>query len=349
MLVDRFSLRVCATLLLAMVLVFAWVAGPAVASTVIHQVQRGDSLYAIARRYGVSIDALVRENQITDPDRLSVGMRLVIPSGTVIHEVARGETLSGIAQHYGVDLESLVAANDIANPHLLQVGQRLVIPGREAAGARAPAVSRSGPAAPAEDPGRDDVITHTVVGGDTLWDLARQYGTTPPAIAAASGIGVNSTLQIGQLLTIPAPTAGAEIAGARAVPWREVHRMFRVGATARVTDVDTGLTFQIVRRGGANHADCEPLTATDTATMRRIWGGWSWDRRAIVVEFDGHRIAASMHAMPHGRDSIAGNQFAGHFCVHFLNSMTHGSAYTASGIAQRDAQHQAMVRKAVGR
>lgn len=347
MLVDRTSLRVCATLLLAFLLASAWMSGPVSARTVIHQVQRGDSLYSIARQHGVSITALVQANQITDPNRLSVGMQLVIPSGNITHEVARGETLSGIAQQYGVEVQELATANGITNPHRLQVGQRLVIPGRVSTTSRAPAVSRSGEVAPAQDP--EETTTHRVAGGDTLWDLAQHYGTTPQAIAAASGIEVTSTLRVGQTLIIPAPGAAAQTTGARAIPWREVHRMFGVGEKARVTDVETGLTFQIVRRGGTNHADCEPLTATDTATMRRIWGGWSWDRRAIVVEFDGHRIAASMHAMPHGRDSVAGNQFPGHFCVHFLNSMTHGSAYTASGIPQRDPQHQAMVRKAEGR
>jgi LysM repeat protein len=347
MLVDRSLLRACAALLLALVLVPVWVAGPAAAAAVVHQVQRGDSLYSIARRYGVSIAALVQENQIADPDRLSVGMQLVIPSGNLTHEVARGETLSGIAQKYGVDVQELASANDIVNPHRLQVGQRLVIPGRTSGTSRVAAVSRSGEAAPAEDP--DEPITHKVASGDTLWELAQRHGTTPQAIAASSGIAVTSTLQVGQILTIPAAGAGVQTTGARAIPWREVHRMFRVGETARVTDVDTGLTFEIVRRGGTNHADCEPLTANDTATMRRIWGGWSWDRRAIVVEFDGHRVAASMHAMPHGRDTVAGNRFPGHFCVHFLNSMTHGSAYTASGVPQRDPQHQAMVRKAIGK
>lgn len=95
------------------------------------------------------------------------------------------------------------------------------------------------------------------------------------------------------------------------------------GATFTVKDVSTGKTFTCRRWSGANHMDSEPLTATDTATMKAIYGGsWSWNRRAILVMYNGHVYAASMNGMPHGTSTIS-NNFDGHFCIHFYNSRTH--------------------------
>ncbi len=107
----------------------------------VHVVQRGETLYSIARRYGVDMWAIVRANNISNPNRIYVGQRLVIPgssppspspspppSGT-IHVVQRGETLYSIARRYGVDLWAIVRANNISNPNRIYVGQRLVIPG----------------------------------------------------------------------------------------------------------------------------------------------------------------------------------------------------------------------------
>lgn len=97
------------------------------------------------------------------------------------------------------------------------------------------------------------------------------------------------------------------------------------GATVTIKDVKTGKTFTAVRWSGANHMDTEPATRDDTAAMKDIYGGdWSWDRRAILVKYNGHVYAASMNGMPHGT-STRDNGFDGHFCVHFYKSRTHGT------------------------
>lgn len=98
------------------------------------------------------------------------------------------------------------------------------------------------------------------------------------------------------------------------------------GATFTVKDVKTGHTFTVKRWSGANHLDAEPYSKDDTATMKTIYGGsWSWKRRAILVKYDGHVYAASMNGMPHGTSTIDGNNFDGHFCIHFYGSKTHGT------------------------
>lgn len=96
------------------------------------------------------------------------------------------------------------------------------------------------------------------------------------------------------------------------------------GAKYTITDVKTGLSFRARRFGGWYHADSEPITASDTATMKRISGGkWSWNRRAIWVTYGGKTVAASMHTMPHMVNPTPSNGFDGHFCVHLYKSKVH--------------------------
>lgn len=142
----------------------------------------------------------------------------------------------------------------------------------------------------------------------------------------------------------------------------QVRDIWKRGTNATVTDVDTGKTFQIKRTYGTNHADVEPLTKEDTNTIKEIWGGFSWQRRAVVVQVGQYTLAGSMTAMPHagldnksegtyisGRsagygwgynyDAVKGNGIDGHMDIHFKNSRTH-----STNVVQKI--HQDMVKKA---
>ncbi|KRE90469.1 hypothetical protein ASG89_09280 [Paenibacillus sp. Soil766] len=126
------------------------------------------------------------------------------------------------------------------------------------------------------------------------------------------------------------------------LPWEEANLVLPKYSSFTVVDLMSGLTFEGQRRAGSHHADVQPLTKTDSATLKSIYGGkWSWDRRAVLVKLDGRTLAASMHGMPHGGDGIPGNDFNGHFCIHFLGSVTHGSRSV-------DPAHQVMVHRAAG-
>jgi spore germination protein len=95
----------------------------------IYVAKRGDTLYDIARRTGVSADEIIYANQLQNPELLSVGQALVIPRGEGVHTVSRGETLSGIARRYGLELYLLLAANpQISDPNRIFPGQRIRIP-----------------------------------------------------------------------------------------------------------------------------------------------------------------------------------------------------------------------------
>lgn len=124
--------------------------------------------------------------------------------------------------------------------------------------------------------------------------------------------------------------------------WDEADRLVFRKSVFSVKDLETGLTFRVQRRAGSDHADVQPVSREDTNIMKQIYEqGWSWKRRAILVLANGRRLAASMHGMPHGGDGIPDNGFSGHFCIHFLNSSTHGSD-------EPDPAHQLMVHKAAG-
>jgi|AGTN01.1.fsa_nt_gi Putative peptidoglycan-binding domain-containing protein len=107
--------------------------------------------------------------------------------------------------------------------------------------------------------------------------------------------------------------------------WDEINKLWKKGTSATVTDVKTGLQYTAYRFGGWYHADCEPKTAADTAIMKKMFGGsWSWNRRAIWVTLsNGVTYAASQHGMPHMVDPVPGNDFPGHFCIHFYHSKVH--------------------------
>ena len=95
----------------------------------IYVVKSGDTLYAIAGRYGVSVEQLREANQLLDPSALSVGQALLIPRDDREYSVRAGDTLYAIARRYGLTLSCLVAANpQIRDPNRIYPGQRLRIP-----------------------------------------------------------------------------------------------------------------------------------------------------------------------------------------------------------------------------
>jgi spore germination protein len=95
----------------------------------IYTVRAGDSLYSIATRYGVTVDALIYANQIANPLRLVVGQALIIPVSRTTHRVAQGQSLYSIARMYGTSVERILAVNPtITDRSRLNIGQVLTIP-----------------------------------------------------------------------------------------------------------------------------------------------------------------------------------------------------------------------------
>jgi LysM repeat protein len=102
-------------------------------------VQRGDTLFAIARRYGTTVSAIARLNGLVNPSYIYVGQRLRIPGGAplpppvkcgVWYVVRPGDTVSALALRYGTTVWAIVSANGLPNANRIYVGQRLRIPCR---------------------------------------------------------------------------------------------------------------------------------------------------------------------------------------------------------------------------
>ena len=95
---------------------------------VIHVVQPGETLYAIAGRYGVDPDLLRVDNGVPESGALAVGQTLVIQSIRTFHIVQPGQTLSAVAAQYGVPLRALYRNNIwLGGSPAVQPGQMLVI------------------------------------------------------------------------------------------------------------------------------------------------------------------------------------------------------------------------------
>jgi len=153
-------------------------------------VRFGDTLWSIARRFGTTVQAIVQANGIINPNYIWVGQVLCIPYGTppptpspAVYIVQPGDTLWSIARRFGTTVEAIAWVNGIVNPNYIYVGQRLIIPG----GVYPP---------PSQ-------IVYTVRWGDTLWSIARRFGTTAWAIALANNLWNPNFIYVGQQLVIP--------------------------------------------------------------------------------------------------------------------------------------------------
>jgi LysM repeat protein len=127
-------------------------------SSMSYEIQRGDTLSALARRFGTSVGALMQANpQITNANLIYAGQSLNLPGAGDSFQpapapgasggqytVRSGDTLSAIGARFGVSYMDIARANGIANPNLIFAGQQLTIPGRGSA----PAPSEPTPSTP---------------------------------------------------------------------------------------------------------------------------------------------------------------------------------------------------------
>ena len=161
----------------------------------------------------------------------------------------------------------------------------------------------------------------------------KKYGLT------ADGVAGSATLK--KIESVVASASSGKITTERLDWFNGGKNVIPNGAVFQIKDVSTGLIFSARRQSGGNHMDAEPLTAEDTAILKKINGGtFSWRRRAVLVKYNGHVYAASIYSEPHGTNTILDNNFDGQFCLHFYGSKTHGTDRV-------DADHQKCVEQAM--
>ncbi len=173
----------------------------------LYTVKPGDSMFVIARQFGIPLSSLIAANpQIPDPNTIFPGQILCVPGvmvppvscpGGFVHTVQSGDSLFAIAVRFGVTLEALKAANpQITNPDLIYPGQAVCVPAP-----RPPVTCPNG-------------TLYTVKAGDTMLDIATRFGVTLQALLAANPqvtdpnrIFAGQTLCIPSLPVTPAPPA----------------------------------------------------------------------------------------------------------------------------------------------
>lgn len=170
-----------------------------------HEVQPGEVPGVIAAAYGISVDLLMHLNDISDPTKLQIGQKLLVPvtvtptsanpptpnpspsptAAPLYYTIESGDVLLAIAAEHDTTVEAIMIANDITDPRTLQIGQKLLIP-----------------------PDKGSILgvptkIHEIKSGDTLLGLGLLYGSTLEDILATNPDLDPERLQVGQKIIIP--------------------------------------------------------------------------------------------------------------------------------------------------
>jgi LysM repeat protein len=208
-----------------------------------YTVVRGDTLSAVATRFGTTVAALASTNGITDPSLIRIGQVLTVPGtvaavpaatpapapapATSTYTVVSGDTLDAIARRFGTTVTALASANGIANPSLIRIGRTLSVP--------APAAAT------------------TALVGSTF--AGRTY---PAAVVGAANANKATLLAVG-------------------VPSKEQMRAL-VSSTATSMGVNPALALAVAfQESGFNHASVSPANAIGTMQVIPSSGDWASD------------------------------------------------------------------------
>jgi len=205
------------------------VAGPGFET---YTVKKGDSLWAISKRYGVSVNELYSANGLNKNSVLRVGQQIQIPveggtatvdsvtpevyqpsgynQATTSYTVKRGDTLSKIANQFNTTVRAIKATNGKSSD-MIRVGETLTIPVEDAssAGGQSAPVTTSASSTTTAPSGPTQ--THTVKAGEYPARIARQYGMTTSELLAINGISDPRKLRVGQQLTVSGSGSAANV------------------------------------------------------------------------------------------------------------------------------------------
>ena len=192
---------------------------PDVQPVATYTVQRGDSLWSLAKKNGITVRELASANGLRADAGLRLGQVLVVPGGAPVaassgamagvaeptssrsYQIQPGDTLGKIAQRHGTTVAELKAFNRMSSD-LLRAGDTLSIPESatvtpQAGGGETADLNRASVAVPS------DAFKHTVAPGESLTVIASRYGVKIGEIALANKIRDPSLIRPGQELIIP--------------------------------------------------------------------------------------------------------------------------------------------------
>lgn len=172
---------------------------PKAGEYIVYTVKPNDTLYSIAKAYGITPEELISYNNLGGT-LLSIGQQLLIPSkkeetpinqnGGVIHKVQEGDTLYSISRRYNVDMDEIMAINGLGST-ILTLGQELIIP-----------VENSNENSYGDLPVDNNYIEYSVQPGDTLYSIAKRYEVNINDLMSYNNLS-NTILRIGQIIRIP--------------------------------------------------------------------------------------------------------------------------------------------------
>ena len=170
--------------------------GGPIPGTTVHIVQWGETLFSIARQYGLTVDAVTHANGIPDPRQIYAGQRLVIPGGridvsveeTAPYVVQAGDALTSIARRYNTTWQTLAQVNGLLSPNVVHAGQIIQVP--------------------VSDVPTSEGMFYVVRSDDTLLRIALRHDVSPWMLTAVSHIANPALIYPGQELVVPGEGPG---------------------------------------------------------------------------------------------------------------------------------------------
>ncbi|MGB0789833.1 MAG: LysM peptidoglycan-binding domain-containing protein, partial [Marinirhabdus sp.] len=181
----------------------------------LHTVNEGETIYSISKKYGVSREAIYKQNPAAKSG-IQVNSVLVIPTGGketvtkdnppfILHKVKRRQTLFSISKKYGISQDEIKKYNKALYARQVKKDETLRIP-------RIEKIAVAPPEDKTETTGENPTgkATHTVKPKETLFGIAHNYGITIAELQALNP-GLDPSLPIGSKLNVPAPSTEVEV------------------------------------------------------------------------------------------------------------------------------------------